>query len=80
MRLSTTLGLLPLASAGYCDNSKPIEEVSPFADPSIVCNLLKQQYGNLTYLPNDEGYQNETQGTHSKQYIPLSAIYVSAGL
>ncbi|KAH7355749.1 hypothetical protein BKA66DRAFT_403681, partial [Pyrenochaeta sp. MPI-SDFR-AT-0127] len=27
----------------------------------IVCNLLKHKYANITYLPNDEGYVEESQ-------------------
>ncbi|KAF2036663.1 FAD-binding domain-containing protein, partial [Setomelanomma holmii] len=39
-------------------------------DPTTVCNQLKKQFANITYLPTDAGYVNETQGTR----IPWAAI------
>ncbi|KAJ4982879.1 FAD binding domain-containing protein [Stagonosporopsis vannaccii] len=61
MYLSAILYLLPVAFAARRDDKSPTEELASFADPSIVCNSLKQQYANLTYLPIDEGYVSEAQ-------------------
>ncbi|KAF1994899.1 FAD-binding domain-containing protein [Amniculicola lignicola CBS 123094] len=49
--------LLPLASAG----ASLFPRAANFTDPGTVCNLLKQQFANITYLPSDPGYEAETQ-------------------
>ncbi|KAK7183117.1 hypothetical protein DPSP01_010902 [Paraphaeosphaeria sporulosa] len=62
MYTALLLGLLPLASAtikgkeGNC-----AAEHIKFANPSHVCNTLKAQFANLTFLPEDQGYEKETK-------------------
>lgn len=57
------LGLLPLVSAvstGYGTNWTETNSSSP--NPSYVCDSLKAKFSNLTFLPTDAGYQNESRG------------------
>lgn len=58
-------GILPLVAArstGY--GTDFIANVSEHADPAVACNILKTRFANLTFLPEDVGYKNETQGWH----------------
>ena len=32
------------------------------SDPSTACQILKNTYPNITYLPEDAGYADENQG------------------
>lgn len=65
MHFSLLLALIPSVSAWL----RPLRNTADFskgpADPTIVCNLLKYKFTNLTYLPNDEGYLKESQGMRS---------------
>jgi hypothetical protein len=32
------------------------------SNPTTACEILKQSYPNITYLPEDAGYTDENQG------------------
>ncbi|RYO26235.1 hypothetical protein AA0111_g8325 [Alternaria arborescens] len=36
------------------------------SDPSTACEILKNTYPNITYLPDDAGYVDENQGKSEK--------------
>ena len=63
MHLALAFGLLPLVSAGARGHgANQVKSFSDFADPSTACTLLKQKFSNLTYLPDEEGYEKESEG------------------
>lgn len=61
MRFCLLLTLLPLAVAKQSHGHVTSVASKDVTDPTIVCDLLKHKFFNLTYLPNDEGYEHETQ-------------------
>lgn len=69
MRSCLALSLLPLvATATKPRPYKQAATAADYSDPTIVCNLLKSKYSNITYLPTDAGYEAESQGMFFSLY------------
>lgn len=53
--------ILPLVLAAAASASQ-LTTTYNVTDPKTACDILKQTYPNITYLPEDAGYADENQG------------------